>query len=77
MSCDVTNIGDLAGKETVQIYLAPKNRKEDQPFQELKGFEKIELAPGETKRVTVKVDDYSEDKTIRIGTSSREVFYEI
>lgn len=77
VSCDVTNIGDLAGKETVQIYLAPKNRKEDQPFQELKGFEKIELAPGETKRVTVKVDDYSEDKTIRIGTSSREVFYEI
>lgn len=77
VSCDVTNIGSITGKETVQIYLTPKNRKEDQPFQELKGFEKTELAPGETKRVTVKVEDYSADKTIRIGTSSREIFYEI
>lgn len=73
MECDVTNIGECKGAETVQIYLAPIARKENQPVQELKGFEKVEVLPGETKRVSIKIKDYSEDYKIRIGSSSRNI----
>lgn len=73
VSCDVTNIGDRVGKETVQVYLAPKNRSKNRPVQELKGFEKIELAAGETKRVSIKTEDYSNDMEIRVGKSSGNI----
>lgn len=51
VTVDVTNTGALAGKECVQLYVADKESTLIRPRKELKGFEKIELAPGETKTV--------------------------
>ncbi len=46
----VTNTGSRAGHEVVQLYVAPLGkRKHPRPIKELKGFQKLYLAPGETK----------------------------
>ncbi|MDT0651784.1 beta-glucosidase BglX, partial [Autumnicola edwardsiae] len=47
----VTNSGDVAGKEVVQLYLRDLVASKSRPVKELKGFEMIELNPGETKTV--------------------------
>ena len=52
VSVDVENVGNVAGKEVVQLYVAPKKAKMIRPVRELKEFEKIELQPGEKKTVT-------------------------
>ena len=52
VSVDVTNTGDRAGKEVVQLYVADKESTVIRPVKELRDFVKIELAPGETKTVT-------------------------
>ncbi|MEY8495011.1 glycoside hydrolase family 3 C-terminal domain-containing protein [Lachnospiraceae bacterium 29-91] len=51
VTLDVTNTGKMAGKEVVQLYVAPKDGTIIRPVRELKAFEKMELAPGETKKV--------------------------
>ena len=56
VSVDVTNTGKMAGKELVQLYAAPKGGTIIRPVRELRAFEKIELAPGETKTVTFHLD---------------------
>lgn len=56
VSFNVTNTGKMAGKEVCQIYVAPLESSVVRPVKELKGFEKVQLAPGETKRVTVYLD---------------------
>lgn len=71
--CDVENVGGCVGKEIVQVYLAPKVRKENEPEQELKGFEKVSLEPGEKKTVVVEIEEDCGTKQIRIGKSSREI----
>jgi len=48
---DVTNIGSRAGEETVQLYIRLQGTTVTQPVRALKGFQRISLAPGETKRV--------------------------
>ena len=48
----VTNSGQRTGKEVVQLYVVDKESSHKRPPQELKGFDKIELAPGESKQVT-------------------------
>ena len=53
---DVTNTGDRAGKEVVQLYVSDKTGTYDRPVKELKGFEKVELQPGETKTVAMTID---------------------
>ena len=55
----VTNVGDRKGKETVQLYIGDDKATVMRPVKELKGFEKISLAPGETRNVTftIKADD--------------------
>ena len=53
VSVDVTNTGAIAGKEVVQIYVAPCRTGAVRPVRELRAFEKIALEPGETKTVTV------------------------
>ena len=73
VDCRVTNTGNMAGKETVQVYLAPKNRKEDEAVQQLKGFEKVYLEPGESKTVRVEVEGYSEGMKVRVGSSLKEI----
>jgi len=56
VSFDVTNTGKLAGAEVAQLYLSDPSAKADRPERELKGFEKVRLAPGETRRVTLSLD---------------------
>jgi beta-glucosidase len=56
VSVDVTNTGERAGKEVVQVYVHDQKSKLIRPKKELKGFAKVELQPGETKTVTIKLD---------------------
>lgn len=51
VSVGVTNVGDRDGAEVVQLYVSAKAPKVDRPVKELKGFEKVFLAKGETKTV--------------------------
>jgi beta-glucosidase len=53
---DVTNTGKVAGAEVAQLYVSDPSAKVDRPERELKGFEKVRLAPGETKHVTISLD---------------------
>lgn len=48
----VRNSGKLPGKEIVQLYVSDRESSVLRPKKELKGFEKVELAPGEEKTVT-------------------------
>lgn len=50
---DVTNTGDCAGVETVQLYMQDVTARIVRPVKELKGYAKMELNPGQTKRVTL------------------------
>ncbi len=56
VSVDVTNTGTMVGKEVVQLYVADEESTVIRPVKELQGFEKVELAPGETKTVSMKLD---------------------
>ena len=56
VTVDVTNTGDRAGKEVVQLYISDLNGTPDRPVKELKGFTKVMLQPGETKSVTLTID---------------------
>lgn len=56
VSVDVTNTGAVRGKEVVQVYVHDRKAKLVRPPKELKGFAKVELAPGETRRVTLTLD---------------------
>ena len=53
----VTNTGSAAGAEIVQLYVAKPDAKVFRPEQELKGFAKVSLAPGESKTVAIVLDD--------------------
>lgn len=53
---DVTNTGSRAGKEAVQLYVSAPDSRVIRPVRELRGFDKIELAPGETKMVSFTLD---------------------
>jgi beta-glucosidase len=59
VSVDVKNTGAVAGKEVVQLYLGNKINSVSTPVMALKGFDKIEIQPGETKTVkfTITPDD--------------------
>jgi len=53
-SCKVSNIGSRSGKEVVQLYIGIENGgKIDRPIKLLKGFEKIEVEPGQSKTVDI------------------------
>lgn len=51
VSVRIRNSGKLKGKEIVQLYVSDKESSVLRPEKELKGFEKVELAPGEEKTV--------------------------
>lgn len=53
---DVTNTGSVEGAEVAQLYISDPSAKVERPERELKGFEKVRLAPGETKHVTLTLD---------------------
>ena len=55
VSVAVTNTGEVAGKEVVQLYIRDEYSTVTRPVKELKGFEKVYLEPGETKTVTFQI----------------------
>ena len=84
----VTNTGKRAGAEIVQLYVAKPGVEVFRPAQELKGFAKVQLQPGESKTVTIPLDDkafrYWNTKTdsweveggsyeLRVGASSADI----
>lgn len=89
VTVEVKNTGRCAGKEVVQLYVAaPEDGDVIRPVRELKGFEKVELAPGERKTVSFRlskrafayydaeISDFrvpTGDYRIEIGRSSRDI----
>ncbi len=51
-SVNITNTGEYAGTEVVQLYIRDKVGSVTRPVKELKGFQRVTLQPGETKTVT-------------------------
>ncbi|MEK3713572.1 glycoside hydrolase family 3 C-terminal domain-containing protein [Paenibacillus sp. FSL R7-0333] len=88
VSVTVKNTGSRAGKEVVQLYVSDVESRVIRPLQELKGFGKIELQPGEERIVTftldkrsfayynVKLADWHVESgmfKISVGASSRDI----
>jgi beta-glucosidase len=55
IAVDVTNVGERAGQEVVQCYLADLEASAARPPRELRAFAKVELAPGERRRVELRL----------------------
>ena len=53
---NVKNTGTREGQEVVQLYISDKKSSLPRPVKELKGFQKVKLAPGEEKAVTLTID---------------------
>jgi beta-glucosidase len=85
---NVRNSGSRAGAEVVELYVHDGHAKIDRPIHELKGFQRIELQPGETKTVTFPLNraalSYWDPLTkawqadpgtfeIQVGASSRDI----
>jgi beta-glucosidase len=85
---DVTNTGKIAGKEVIQLYVRDIQSSVARPEKELKAFAKVELAPKQTKTVTLTLDreafwffDVTRntwgtepgDFEILVGSSSRDI----
>ena len=88
VSLTVTNTGDMAGKEVVQLYIAPPADGIFRPARELRAFFKVALAPGERRTVSFRLDrrafayydaqsgDWRVDSgkyTVELGSSSRDI----
>ena len=88
VTCRVKNTGTLPGKEALQLYVEPREGTSPRPVRELKGFEKISLMPGESRKVSFVLDgrafayysteisDWyvpSGDYRVQIGASSRDL----
>ena len=56
ISLKLTNVGEVAGSEVVQVYINDEEASVKRPNIELKGFEKIHLDPKETKIVKIKLN---------------------
>lgn len=85
---DITNTGKVAGAEVAQLYVTDEECSLVRPLKELKGFEKVFLKPGQTKTVSIRLDDTAfrfyntyEHKfivepgefTIKVGSSSADI----
>jgi beta-glucosidase len=84
----VTNTGARAGDEVIEMYVAPPKQSVPRPPQELKGFARVSLSPGESKEVSVSLeprafafwDDHGKDWAVEggpfeilVGSSSRDI----
>ncbi|MGA7925267.1 MAG: glycoside hydrolase family 3 C-terminal domain-containing protein [Candidatus Sulfotelmatobacter sp.] len=56
VSFDVKNTGQREGAEVAELYVSESHPSVPRPVKELKGFAKVDLKPGETKRVTLTLD---------------------
>jgi beta-glucosidase len=56
VSVDVTNTGHVSGRDAVQVYVSKPSKLAATPPRELAAFGKVELAAGQTKRVTMTID---------------------
>ena len=56
VSFDVTNTGTRAGADVAQLYVSEDHPQVPRPPQELKGFARVALAPGQTRHITVPLD---------------------
>ncbi|MCC8049820.1 MAG: glycoside hydrolase family 3 C-terminal domain-containing protein [Clostridiales bacterium] len=56
VSVDITNIGTVAGKEIIQLYVKDLESFYYRPEKELKGYQKVMLAPGEIRTVVFRLD---------------------
>lgn len=86
VSVEVTNTGPRAGSEVVQMYIRDAVSSATRPVKELKGFKRVWLDPGESKRVTFEITPDSlafwdvdmkyrvepGEFTVFVGTSSRD-----
>lgn len=59
LSLDVTNTGACTASEVVQCYVHDSEHSMSRPDQELRGFAKVELAPGDSARVSIPLDHRS------------------
>ena len=59
VSFDVTNSGKREGATVAQVYIGDPSAKVKRPAKELKGFEKVRLAVGETRHVTIPLNERS------------------
>jgi beta-glucosidase len=57
VAVDVKNVGTRAGDETVQVYVRDKIASLTRPVKELKAFERVTLAPGETRTLRFTLDE--------------------
>jgi len=88
VECEITNTGSREGAEVVQVYVQPKKAQVLRPSKELKGFLKVALKPGETKKVSIALNGrsfayYAPEKKgwvveageygILVGSSSRDL----
>jgi Glycosyl hydrolase family 3 C terminal domain. len=88
VTVNVRNSGKRTGAEVVQLYVHDGHAKIDRPVHELKGFQRVELKPGESKEVSFKLDraalSYWNPATkawqadpgtfeVQVGASSRDV----
>jgi beta-glucosidase len=55
VSVDVTNTGDRAGSDVVQLYSSARDSRAQQPLKQLRAFQKVSLGPRQTKTVTLTV----------------------
>ena len=88
VSFDIKNVGKVAGAEVAQVYVGDDKCSVIRPEKELKGFDKVYLKAGETKRVSIRLDDEAfrffdpierkfkveaGDFTIKVGSSSADI----
>ena len=57
VSFDIKNSGKMAGAEVAQVYVGDDECSLVRPAKELKGFDKVHLKAGESKRVSIRLDD--------------------
>lgn len=56
VSFEIKNIGEVYGREIAQIYVSDQLSSLPRPIKELKGFDKVDLKPGETKKIEHTLD---------------------
>lgn len=64
VSTTVTNSGDRAGDEVVQLYIHQQAGRASRPVRELKGFQRVTLKPGETRTVSFTLDESRDRKSV-------------